>query len=196
MTGRLVPPFSVGSGSENPCFFVFRSSTCNSNVTAPLSLPADHSYVQNEVQDMAQQLEHERMLVGDATTKTLLKEMWLIPSNRKRALISVALMIWQQMTGVNAVVSSNSFFLRRSSPSLTFLELLCAPNFQGPRSKRGPCVPPRDGRVRHCQGTGLPLLPPLRGRLSWQEAESSLDQRGAGYRHVHRRYLRARAASY
>lgn len=54
---------------------------------------------------MAQQLEHERMLVGDATTKTLLKEMWFIPSNRKRALISIALMVWQQMTGVNAVVS-------------------------------------------------------------------------------------------
>lgn len=46
---------------------------------------------------MAQQLEHERMLVGDATTKTLIKEMWLIPSNRKRALISIALMIWQQV---------------------------------------------------------------------------------------------------
>lgn len=69
------------------------------------SLPADHEYVQKEIQDMAQQLEHERMLVGDATTKTLLKEMWLIPSNRKRAIISIALMIWQQMTGVNAVVS-------------------------------------------------------------------------------------------
>ncbi|SPO00784.1 related to quinate transport protein [Cephalotrichum gorgonifer] len=66
-------------------------------------LPADHSYVQNEIRDMAQQLEHERALVGDATTVVLLKEMWLIPSNRKRALISVALMICQQMTGVNAV---------------------------------------------------------------------------------------------
>lgn len=57
----------------------------------------DHAYLQSEVQDMAQQLEHERMLVGDATTKTLIKEMWLIPSNRKRALISIALMIWQQV---------------------------------------------------------------------------------------------------
>jgi hypothetical protein len=56
---------------------------------------------------MAQQLEYERELVGQATTKALLKEMWLIPSNRKRAIISVALMICQQMTGVNAVVSPN-----------------------------------------------------------------------------------------
>lgn len=62
------------------------------------SLPEDHQYLQSEIQDMAQQLEHERMLVGDATTKTLLKEMWLIPSNRKRALLSIALMVWQHMT--------------------------------------------------------------------------------------------------
>ncbi|PKS10674.1 hypothetical protein jhhlp_002430 [Lomentospora prolificans] len=66
-------------------------------------LPASHEYVQREVTDMSTQLEHERLLVGDATTKTLLKEMWLVPSNRKRAIISIMLMICQQMTGVNAV---------------------------------------------------------------------------------------------
>lgn len=68
------------------------------------NLPADHPYVQSEIQDMAEQLENERRLIGDATTKTLLKEMWLIPGNRKRAIISIMLMIWQQMTGVNAIV--------------------------------------------------------------------------------------------
>lgn len=55
---------------------------------------------------MAQQLDNERRLVGGTSTMTLLKEMWLIPSNRKRAIISVALMIAQQLTGVNAVVST------------------------------------------------------------------------------------------
>lgn len=54
---------------------------------------------------MAEQLDAERRLVGDATTKTLLKEMLVIPGNRKRAIISVVLMICQQMTGVNAIVS-------------------------------------------------------------------------------------------
>ncbi|EGS19442.1 putative sugar transporter protein [Thermochaetoides thermophila DSM 1495] len=67
------------------------------------ALPTDHSYVQNEIQEMAQQLENERRLIGEASTKTLLKEMWLVPGNRKRAIISVFLMIWQQMTGVNAI---------------------------------------------------------------------------------------------
>lgn len=53
---------------------------------------------------MADQLDAERRLVGDATNIVLLKEMFLVPSNRKRALISIFLMICQQMTGVNSIV--------------------------------------------------------------------------------------------
>lgn len=66
-------------------------------------LPADSEYVSHEVQDMAEQLDHERRLTGDASAKTLFREMWFIPGNRKRAIISVLLMICQQMTGTNAV---------------------------------------------------------------------------------------------
>lgn len=66
-------------------------------------LPATHPYVQEELQDMATQLEHERLLIGGASFMDLQKEMWLIPGNRKRALISIGLMICQQMTGTNAI---------------------------------------------------------------------------------------------
>jgi MFS family permease len=59
--------------------------------------------VQGEIQEMAKQLEDERRIVGDANTKTLFKEMWQVPGNRKRAIITVTLMICQQMTGVNAI---------------------------------------------------------------------------------------------
>lgn len=55
---------------------------------------------------MSNQLEYERRLIGDAGFKTLLKEMVTIPGNRNRAIISVLLMIFQQMTGVNAIVRS------------------------------------------------------------------------------------------
>lgn len=67
------------------------------------SLPEDHPYIQEEFQEIVDQLEHEKQLVGDATFKNLQKEMWTIPGNRNRALISIFLMIMQQMTGVNAV---------------------------------------------------------------------------------------------
>jgi sugar porter (SP) family MFS transporter len=66
-------------------------------------LPADHHYVQGELQDMSQQLEHERILIGGSGIKDLLREMFTIPGNRKRALISIGLMICQQMTGTNAI---------------------------------------------------------------------------------------------
>ena len=67
------------------------------------NLPISHEYVQNEIHDIAEQLEHERMLIGGSSLKDLLKEMFTIPGNRKRALISIGLMICQQMTGTNAI---------------------------------------------------------------------------------------------
>ncbi|KAF4984238.1 hypothetical protein FZEAL_526 [Fusarium zealandicum] len=66
-------------------------------------LPLDSEYLQNEIHEMSEQLEAERRLTGDASAATLWKELVTIPGNRKRAIISVLLMICQQMTGVNAV---------------------------------------------------------------------------------------------
>ncbi|KAA8644825.1 hypothetical protein EYZ11_007930 [Aspergillus tanneri] len=66
-------------------------------------LPATHPYVDNEFQDIVQQLEQERNLIGGSGFWDLMKEMWLIPGNRKRALISIFLMVCQQMTGTNAI---------------------------------------------------------------------------------------------
>ncbi|KAL6366211.1 hypothetical protein LRP88_00308 [Fusarium phalaenopsidis] len=66
-------------------------------------LPAESDYVRTEIQEMAEQLEAERRLIGDASAVALAKEMFLIPGNRKRTFITVTLMICQQMTGVNAV---------------------------------------------------------------------------------------------
>lgn len=67
------------------------------------NLPADHPYVRMELEEMAEQLEHERTLIAGASFMDLQKEMWTVPSNRKRALISIMLMICQQMTGTNAI---------------------------------------------------------------------------------------------
>ncbi|CAH0005406.1 unnamed protein product [Clonostachys byssicola] len=66
-------------------------------------MPSDSEYVRNEIREMSDQLETERRLTGDAGAKVLFKEMTTIPANRKRTLISVALMICQQMTGVNSI---------------------------------------------------------------------------------------------
>lgn len=66
-------------------------------------LPEGHPYLEEEMQEIAEQLNYERQLMGDATTWSLLKEMFTVPTNRKRALLSIFLMVWQQMTGTNAI---------------------------------------------------------------------------------------------
>ncbi|CAN8101001.1 unnamed protein product [Discula destructiva] len=67
------------------------------------NLPQTHPYLEEEFQEIVDQLEHERRLIGDATPWNLQKEMWTIAGNRNRAFISIMLMICQQMTGTNAI---------------------------------------------------------------------------------------------
>jgi MFS family permease len=67
-------------------------------------LPESHPYVQAELMEMRRQLSEELASVNGGTSWwALQKEMWTIAGNRKRALISIFLMICQQMTGTNAV---------------------------------------------------------------------------------------------
>lgn len=63
------------------------------------ALPPDHPYVANEFNDIKASIEEENAILNGASWKSLQKEMWLIPANRKRVLISIGLMIGQQMTG-------------------------------------------------------------------------------------------------
>lgn len=67
------------------------------------NLPPDHPYIRMELDEMAEQLELERRLVGGASFWDLQREMWTIKGNRNRALISIGLMVCQQMTGTNAI---------------------------------------------------------------------------------------------
>lgn len=66
-------------------------------------LPETHDYVVTEYGDMVRQLERERAVLAGAGFKDLMREMITIPGNRKRAIISITLMICQQMTGTNAI---------------------------------------------------------------------------------------------
>ena len=67
------------------------------------NLPPTQPYIQGELSTIAEQLEHERLLIGGSTLQDLLREMWTIPGNRKRVLISIGFMICQQMAGTNAI---------------------------------------------------------------------------------------------
>ncbi|KAK3904560.1 general substrate transporter [Staphylotrichum tortipilum] len=67
------------------------------------NLPATHPYIEEEFREIVDQLEQERNTIGDATFWNLQREMWTIAGNRRRVLISIVLMICQQMTGTNAI---------------------------------------------------------------------------------------------
>ena len=51
-----------------------------------------------ELEEMSDQLENARHLIGGSTFWDLQREMWTIASNRKRALISIGLMTNQQVS--------------------------------------------------------------------------------------------------
>ena len=53
--------------------------------------------------EMVTELENERALTRGVGFKDLMKEMWLIPGNRRRVVLVVVLMICRQMTGTNTI---------------------------------------------------------------------------------------------
>ncbi|KAH6696752.1 putative quinate permease [Leptodontidium sp. MPI-SDFR-AT-0119] len=95
----------VGLCNESPRFLAKQDNweKATAVLTRLRNLPVDHPYVRMELDEMHEQLENERRLIGGASFMDLQREMWLIPSNRKRALISIGLMVCQQMTGTNAI---------------------------------------------------------------------------------------------
>lgn len=172
-------------------------------------LPATHPYVAGELQEIHEQLEHERRLVGGATFKTLMREMWKIPGNRKRALLSVGLMICQQMTGTNAMwVYWNTFMQPYSkcladssaetivcqqtcysSPGkhiflLKLTSYRCAANLRkfGSYWKRAQLI--CHWRLRNHQGRELLLLPCVCSRLVRKTTIVTLDQHRHGLRYA------------
>ena len=80
-----------------------RWEEAKANLAKVRMLPEYHEYVRKEYRDMVEQLENERALLAGAGFKHLIKEMWTITGNRKRAIISIVLMISHQMTGTNAI---------------------------------------------------------------------------------------------
>lgn len=80
-------------------------------------LPIDHEYVQMELAEMRESLDQERILNNGSTFWDLLKEMWLVRGNRNRAMLSIGLMVCQQMTGTNAInYYAPQIFVSRNPP--------------------------------------------------------------------------------
>lgn len=88
--------------NESPRFLAKqdRWEEAKSTLARVRALPESHAYVNEEFLEICAVIEKERLLIGGASFWNLQREMWTIPGNRKRALISITLMVCQQMTGV------------------------------------------------------------------------------------------------
>lgn len=64
-------------------------------------LPIDHPYIQQELLELRTQLDQEKALMQGAGFLNLQKECWTVPGNRKRALLTIALVSFQQWSGVS-----------------------------------------------------------------------------------------------
>ena len=113
-------------------------------------LPESHPYIETEFAEMVQQIERERLLIGGASFWNLQKEMWTIPGNRKRAIISITLMMCQQMTGrprVEVLGRTLTDCYRHECD-----QLLRTSNFREPWHNGQYHGPFRNGHLRCCQG--------------------------------------------
>lgn len=75
---------------------------CLSTLSQIRNLPEDHPYVLAEMQDMRSQLEREEKLAGGASYWQLLKELSL-RGNRNRVGFGVGMMVFQNLSGINAI---------------------------------------------------------------------------------------------
>lgn len=66
-------------------------------------LPADHPYVQQELLELRTGLDQEKAVMQGTGFWAIQRECWTVPSNRKRALLTVGIITCQQWSGTGAI---------------------------------------------------------------------------------------------
>lgn len=66
-------------------------------------LPADHPYLATEIQEIREQVAAEKQAVAGGSYFMLLKELFTVPSNRRRLLMCTLLQVWSQLTGTSSI---------------------------------------------------------------------------------------------
>lgn len=66
-------------------------------LTRVRNLPADHPFVAVELQEIIESVQAEKSAVAGASVFNLIKEIAVVPSNRRRYILAIILQIFQQM---------------------------------------------------------------------------------------------------
>jgi sugar porter (SP) family MFS transporter len=90
---------------ESPRYLIThdRHDEAVTNLTYIRKLPADHPFVATELAEITESVLAEKRAVAGASVFSLIKEIAVIPSNRRRYGLAIILQIFQQLTGTNAI---------------------------------------------------------------------------------------------
>lgn len=90
--------------NESPRIMAQKNPDAALNTLSKLrGLSPTHPYVRDEMENLLLQLQHEENLFEASSWWTLFKELAVVASNRRRALISVCLMAGTNFVGTNAL---------------------------------------------------------------------------------------------
>lgn len=64
-------------------------------------LPLEHAYVQQELLELRTQLDQEKAIMQGTGFWAIQKECWTVPTNRRRALLTIGIITFQQWSGVS-----------------------------------------------------------------------------------------------
>jgi sugar porter (SP) family MFS transporter len=90
---------------ESPRYLIThdRHDEAVTNLTYIRRLPADHPFVATELAEITESVLAEKRAVAGASVFSLIKEIAVVPSNRRRYGLAMILQIFQQLTGTNAI---------------------------------------------------------------------------------------------
>ncbi|KAF4495039.1 quinate transport [Fusarium agapanthi] len=90
---------------ESPRWLALRDQWEKAGAVLPdvRKLPVGHAYIQQELLELKMQIDQEREIMQDTGFWALQKECWTLPWNRKRALLTVAIVTLGQWTGTGAI---------------------------------------------------------------------------------------------
>jgi hypothetical protein len=90
---------------ESPRYLIThdRLDEAIANLTYLRQLPADHEFVSTEIREISESVALEKSAIAGSSVWDLMKEIVLVPANRRRYILAIILQCFQQMTGTNAI---------------------------------------------------------------------------------------------
>ena len=146
-------------------------------------LPREHAYIQQELLELRTQLEQEQAVLQGAGFWALQKECWTVSANRKRALLSMGVVMGSQWSGVSTFIYYAVLRLKLTRADRR-AQLLCAVDFCKPWIIIHDNCTLCTRSIRNCEGGDMRHIHVLSRRHDRTAHLSRLDWLSANVLHV------------